>query len=303
MNLENFVQLNEQPQELILSNDVKLKFDFTPSLHETKRLLILINGFQRTRQDFRSFRKKLKELSPHTATISFDNRLSPGETEVSHSLPFSLADIAQDALLLSKIFQKKLNVNSWSVLGISMGGMVAQIISCLETDHFLKNIFLVSTTAGGPERIFPSHFNKNIHKEYSPYENLLHVQKSMKYYFGPKFLSRSQLFFETLCKTILNTQKNQHSFANPKEQFRESLNFDVRLFLNPLKTKLTSKKFILISGDCDDIIPVENLFLLEKIYSNSESIIYPDMGHLLLIENPEQFVSDVAKRLNDSTLF
>ena len=53
-------------------------------------------------------------------------------------------------------------------------------------------------------------------------------------------------------------------------------------------------KTIIITGDEDKIIPYENSVYLNSNINNSKLIVYKNVGHLILIEEPEIFVQDIA---------
>lgn len=294
--LEQSLKLEEGTQFFHIPGEVKLAFDFIPSTEKTQHILFLVNGFQRNRQDFRAFRRKLKNAAPSVATVSFDNRYSPGETETHSSSLLNMADIAQDLLLLVGTFLKKCEISSWSVLGISMGGMIAQIAALQAPLPQPEYAFFVSTTAGGPSRVFPPRVTKGTQLQYTPYENPDHVQRSMKRYFGQKFLASHPLAFQNMCQSIWKQRQNPSPHANPQEQFRESLSFDVEKYRE--STDISSIQFVLMSGDEDGVIPVENIEALKAVFSRSHVHIYPGVGHLLLLEIGDLFLQDVVSYLS-----
>lgn len=279
----------------------EIAFDYQCAVENPTHLLVLVNGYQRTRLDFRAFRKK---LSPHIATIALDNRYC-GETKIIEQVePFSVEVMAKDVYAIACFFMQKLNLKSFSLLGISMGGMVVQTLASLlpsfisaqqdaklDAKGILDNLFLVSTTCGGVGRTWPrpvddptklKYENKNI--------DLESTKKNMSRYFADKFLQNSPLLFEMMCKNILKNSISAGDDLGVSEQYRVSAHYDGASLLN----KISAKKTVVFSGDEDKIIPVGNAYYLHNNIQNSELIIYPQVGHLILIEEPEQFVKDVA---------
>jgi pimeloyl-ACP methyl ester carboxylesterase len=46
---------------------------------------------------------------------------------------------------------------------------------------------------------------------------------------------------------------------------------------------------LIVSGDADRVLPVENSYLLQQRIMNSRLHIFPGAGHLFFIEEPERF--------------
>jgi pimeloyl-ACP methyl ester carboxylesterase len=156
-------------------------------------------------------------------------------------------------------------------------------------------LYLVSTTCGGIGRTWfrpvedPSKLkyeNKNV--------DLDSIKKNMSRYFADRFLKNSSLLFEMMCKDMLKNSNKEEIDDRARRQFDVSVNFDKANLLN----KISAKKTIIFSGDEDKIIPMQNAVYLNQHIANSKLVLYPEVGHLILIEEPEQFVQDIALSFN-----
>jgi 3-oxoadipate enol-lactonase len=108
--------------------------------------LLLIQGLSATHLSWG--RPFLAELEQSFDCIAYDNRgmgLS-GEAEI----PFSVADLATDALGLLD----GLEVESAHVLGISLGGMIAQELALAQPER-IRTLTLGCTYCGGPDGKLP----------------------------------------------------------------------------------------------------------------------------------------------------
>jgi pimeloyl-ACP methyl ester carboxylesterase len=286
--LDHTLTLNNGTQYFDFAG-ARLAFDYQCINEVPTHLLVLVNGSQRTRLDFRAFRKKLGNLAPHVATLALDNRYC-GETIFNSDKTdeFSIDMMAKDALALASIYMKKLQLNCFSVLGISMGGMIAQTLASLPVAS-IDRLFLVSTTAGGVGRTWSKPVSDVTQLKYeNKNTDLESTKKNMSRYFAEKFLKNSPLLLEMMCKTMVKASSENTPAA--AEHYRVSSQFDGVFTLN----SLSAKKIVIISGNEDNIILVENSYYLHRRLVDSQLIIYPQVGHLILIEDSERFVQDIA---------
>lgn len=284
---------------------------------QARRLLLLVNGYQRTRADFRAFRKRLAVLAPHLVTVSLDNR-GCGETVLTDVInhPLTLDRLAQDAGALgaavaSVVTNPSAEANTgglapssakFAVLGISMGGMVAQILAA--RCQSVSACVLVSTTAGGHGRIWPDHIDPKEQRAYRQWPtDEAGMKRKMARYFGPRFLARSPLLVDMMVKNMLKAQRGEavlggeadSSSGHPngsRLQFEAAANFDGTGLLADINCPT-----LVVTGDKDFIIPQENADYLLSRLPQAILVRYAEAGHLVLVEEPERFVVDVANFL------
>lgn len=270
----------------------EIAFDFQPSVEPCKNLLVLVNGYQRTRLDFRAFRKKMEKLSPSTATLALDNRYC-GQTVVTSSETLTMDRMSRDVAALAAFFCKKLELNTFSLLGISMGGMIAQTLAAQNSQ--VDKLFLISTTAGGIGRTWPKEVKDPMTLEYkNQYLTLESTKKHMVRYFGARFLKNSSLLFEMMCKTLVKAkaEENVGNINGAEVQFYASATFNGVNSLSKIQAKTC-----IVSGDEDQIIPLENAHYLSNNIIGASLLVYNEVGHLILIEEPEKFANDISNFL------
>ena len=271
----------------------RLAFDFEPtsSSLQASQLLVLVNGFARPRSDFRAFRKRIHAQMPQLATLALDNR-GAGDTEGGLE-ELSVQRMALDAAYLAQVHSSQLQLSGYHILGISMGGMICQQWAC--EDSKVKSLALVSTTPGGDARVWPPGVDQETARK-KPFEAWPHDQetmhKRMVRYFGPKFRKLSPLLIEMMVRNMLKSQSESEAQSRARAQYDATLGFDGTQCV----TKIACPTLVLTGSD-DEIIPSGNADALCRLISQAKKVVFPEMGHLLLIEDPENFVAQVRSFL------
>jgi pimeloyl-ACP methyl ester carboxylesterase len=271
----------------------KIAFDCEPpqSGGPASGLLVLVNGFARPRADFRAFRKRIQAQMQNLATVSLDNR-GAGETEGGLD-NLTVQTMALDAAFVAHTLTAALGLNSYDILGVSMGGMIAQ--TCAAQDSRVRSLTLVSTTAGGESRVWPEGVNPDEarRKPFEPWPQDAEVMhRRMSRYFGPVFRKSSPLLIDIMVKNMLKSHSVESAQGRARAQYNATVGFDG----TPLASLICCPTLVL-TGNADEIIPPENSHNISKLIKNSKVHVFPEQGHLLLIEDPENFVAQVRSFL------
>jgi pimeloyl-ACP methyl ester carboxylesterase len=267
----------------------RLAFDFEAprdGLRATQ-LLVLVNGFARPRTDFRAFRKRIHAQMPHLATLALDNR-GAGETEGGIE-GLSVDRMARDVAFLAQAHAQALELKGYHALGISMGGMICQ--NWTSRDARVLSLVLVSTTAGGDARVWPDGIDavKVKNKPFEPWpQDVEAMQRRMSRYFGQKFRKSSPLLIEMMVKNMLKANTEPQAQGRSRAQYDATVGYDGVLSLS-----LISCPTLVLTGSEDEIIPPGNADALCRLIPQAKKVVFPEMGHLLLIEDPENFVAQV----------
>ena len=130
------------------------------------------------------------------------------------------------------------------------------------------------------------------------------MRKKMSRYFGPRFLEKSPLMVDMMVKNMLKARKqNEEGGSGAQEgespaergsrlQFDASSGFDGTALLPEILVPT-----LVATGTDDLIIPKENAYFLQSRLARATLKEYAEAGHLLLAEEPEAFVLDVASFL------
>ena len=226
---------------------------------------------------------QINDLSLDHQLVIFDNR-GVGKSD-KPDYPYTMDMYAEDV----KAVMNAVKIKKAHILGVSMGGMIAQWFA-LKYPSMVKSLILVSTHHGGPniipipketlEAMFgepPSHLKTE--KEIYAYK--------MRYAFSPGWPDKNKLSLEKLIELRLMNPQPIYAYMN---QAKATLTFNVEGRLKEIKTPT-----LIIHGGNDRVVPVENSYKLHEKIERSTLVIFRDAGHLVIIEKGEEFNNLVRK--------
>lgn len=218
--------------------------------------------------------RQLEDLSGQYQAIVFDNR-GVGKSDKPDT-PYSIEMMAGDAagLLVA------LGVRKAHVLGVSMGGLIAQALAIHHPD-LVRSLVLACTTHGGPGSVPvpPETAAAMLNKKGLPEKDAL--REAMKYAFAPDFLDAHP---EELEKIIA------WRMSEPTPQYAKQRQMEAVLGVNLVhKLKDIEVPVLILTGDGDRVIPMANSELLHKAIKGSSLEVFPGGGHLFFIEQAPAF--------------
>ncbi|MEO6920956.1 MAG: alpha/beta hydrolase [Collimonas sp.] len=210
--------------------------------------------------------------------ITFDNR---GIGESSGTPSNSMEQMADDAIT----FIKAMGFKQVDLLGLSMGGMIAQEI-VLKEPQLVRKMILAGTGPAGGEGIssvtgvtlydmLRGFFTRQDAKQF-----LFFTRTPGGIEAGKAFLARIKERSENRDKEITMT-----AFMAQLEALRAwgaKQSVDLSVVKHPV---------LVVNGDNDRMVPTPNSRDLARRLPNSELIIYPDAGHGALFQFHDDFVS------------
>ena len=195
---------------------------------------------------------------------------------------YSIQDMASDGVAVLD----HLNIESAHILGMSMGGMISQVLVAQHPER-VKSFTMISSTASTP----------------NPFN-------------GPKFKVTQQLLKRSAAKDDIEGRINQsiklfELIGTPGKdydtpQFRQKMRAYIKRggddggFLRQMAAIIGSKnrkellksinaQTLIIHGDIDPLIKVKNAYSAHKLIQSSRLVVVEDMGHLLDEESYAKF--------------
>ena len=247
-------------------SDAKLNFEVIGDL-SSQTPLCLLNGFTRPLTDFYSFSKTLQKHDiPH---ILLDHRGSGQSNEYETT---SLEIMANDCVALLDF----LKIETFHLLGISMGGIVSQKL-CEDHASRIQKLFLVST-ATKAAHVHKVHFSKDLD------DNIIKAET----YFSDRYLQGNKMLIKAIAKQVTAKVTEKHASMQSKA-------IDTFDFSNVVSSH--QNKIHFIHGKEDNIMPIRYLYDVISKTPGVTSQIFDECGHLLLVERPKEFYQYVVNEI------
>ena len=271
-------QLVNWPQHLI---EFLIENNFRPIVFDNRD-----TGLS-TRVDSDSFSDEKRSNTIIRSYIRYYLRL-PIESE------YTIDDMANDAIAVLD----ELNISQAHVLGISMGGMIAQIIASSHSDR-TKTFTLIASTSSTPSPLNgPTRKVRKLlmDRTKNPNSNIdQRVDRTRKIFseIGYQGIDLyTDEFYQDISSSIKRGGNDDTGFGR---QLTAILGSENRLD----KVKSIKVPTLIIHGQDDPLIKVKNAYKTNKLIKDSKLIVISDMRHL--IEPPvfDQFKLDLLKHLKN----
>ncbi len=213
------------------------------------------------------------KFSKNFKTIIFDNR-GAGRTD-KPDIEYSIKMFADDTVGL----MDALNIEKSHVLGMSMGGTIAQEL-VLNYPERVEKLVLGCTHCGGGRQIIPSpEVMENLAKipEVTPEE-------------GAKLMI-SLTFTEDFIKNNPDVIERYHQYIlkDPMPEFSlQRQLFAVMRFNAGRRLKKVNTPTLIVHGKKDVLVPVKNAEILAKLIPGSKTFLLDNAGHSYYYPNPER---------------
>lgn len=234
--------------------------------------LILIPGFA---SGAWTWFRQIEELSKDFQVITFDPR-GIGQSKNDSTETPSMKLFVEDVL---KVLDE-LKIERANVLGASFGGFVAQEFA-LAFPERVDKLILSCTTAGGINHVKPS---AEILQSFAP-DPTLTVSERIRKFIRPAFTKEFNVQHadevEQICRLReTNAVADEIYFA----QLQAALTFDTSARLSEIKNET-----LVVTGDKDDVVPMQNSENLAAKLPNAELQIIENGSHLIFVENAAEF--------------
>jgi pimeloyl-ACP methyl ester carboxylesterase len=233
-------------------------------------------------------RQFLYGLAQQHQVIVFNNRNVGGSyTRSNHYLTQDLANDADDLI-------HKLGLKKPTIIGISMGGMIAQQLAVLHP-HDIQSLVLINTAIAGKGSVPPSDTVKNQILN-MPKDKAGRYALAVNLFFPPEWRLRMSF-------SLANDRFLPAKFIGIDGSLDKALWTKQRmLVLNWTRDNDTAKKMrhlnvptLILNGQADQVIPPVNSDILAHVIPHAELVRWPHGGHAMIYQYP----LEMAAVIND----
>jgi len=227
----------------------------------------------------------IEELSKKFRLVIFDNR-GAGRTDISDK-KYTIKLFADDTARL----MDALGISRAHVLGISMGGMIAQEL-VLNYHEKVEKLVLCSTTCGGPKSVSPS---QEALEMLTAEKNMLSEEEVarmiMPFLLTSDFIANNPDLVEFRIRQILKVPISNEAYIR---QLNAIIKFDTYERLPQIKVPT-----LILHGKRDALMPPENASILAKAIPNTQLVYLENSAHELA-EDLEKAISILLNFLVES---
>jgi len=248
-----------------------------------------------TKEDSHGLATRLQKRGRIVVTV--DNRGSGDSDTPPNNL--NMCDMAHDSIALMKSLQ--LHDNHFDMFGASMGGYIAQCTALMDVEEtekktksscrpFLRKLILACTHHGGPKCHPPTAEYVALVNRCTPnYEDVdkwnQHMKELLSINFSNHFIEQCPKEFERLLEGAKDAERKSTLLRGRDGQMhaiQEYISVGVESGLKRIKIPT-----LIITGDCDRVVPPINSDLLHQTIKGSRKIVLNGVGHMFWEEMPE----------------
>lgn len=239
--------------------------------------LVMIMGLRR---NIEWWYRQIPTLSQHFQVVAFDNR-GAGRSD-KPEMDYSIQLFADDTAALMDV----LEIDRAHVLGISMGGYIAQELA-IHYPQKVADLVLGCTGTGGAKAVSMStermkKFTAN--KGLTPQQIL---QKDMDIYFSDEFIEKNPQTVAEFVEISMRYYQPAHAFLR---QFEACTQHDTVSRLDRILQPVW-----IMTGDDDPLVPPQNSMILKELLPDSQLSIFPKGRHGFFIEFADRFNQEVIQ--------
>ncbi|HTD57490.1 MAG TPA: alpha/beta hydrolase [Solirubrobacteraceae bacterium] len=233
--------------------------------------LLMIMGMSGTKHHWGD--RVLEELRRDFDTIAYDHRDAGDSTKTGQ--PFAIADLAGDAADL----MEALDLDSAHVMGISMGGMVAQELALAHPER-IRSLTLGCTYCGGEGSLLAGEdVMRRLAEGMASGNREQAIRTAWEVNVSPSFADDDDAYATFLERGL----RYAMPVAVIMEQMRAITAHDTSARLPGLNLPT-----LLVHGTLDQMLPVENGHMIAELIPNARLEILEGIGHMFFLELPER---------------
>jgi 3-oxoadipate enol-lactonase len=243
--------------------------------------IILLTGLGSKRQGWRN---QLPVFGKEYRTLAVDFRDVGDSDRVDQ--PYTVADLADDVGGVVRA----LNIPRVHVIGISLGGFVAQNVALRHPDH-VEKLILVSTSAGGATHVAPEASILALLTMRTGVGADERARSDYSRIMSPAYIGTHPEALDQVAEVALHRPFTPETY---QRQLVAAIGQDVAAQVGNIVAPT-----LVIHGDADPLVPPQNGDYLARTIPGARHVVYHGVGHIPILECEEAFNRDVLAFLNE----
>lgn len=243
--------------------------------------LLLINGLGSDRSEWLY---QTPVFSPHFRVVTFDNR-GAGESETPPG-PYTTEQMAGDAAALLD----HLGIDRADVLGVSLGGMIAQEVALRRPDR-VRRLVLACTAPGGEGALRPSPGVLQAFVRSPGADREEEIRRALPFLYTDGYRRSHPERVEAFVRRRLaaETSPEGHSCQLAAAQTHSAWE----------RLESIRAPTLVIAGEEDQVVPPENSRRIASRIPGAKLVLLPGAPHRFFAENAEAFNREVLSFLRE----
>ncbi|MGB8402465.1 MAG: alpha/beta hydrolase [Mycobacterium sp.] len=218
-------------------------------------------------------------IAAHHRVITFDGR---GVGATAGTTPDTIEAMARDAVA----FIRALGFDQVDLLGLSMGGFVAQVIA-LDEPALVRRIILAGTGPAGGEGI------ANVTRlTYLDTFRALATFKDPKEYLFFTRTANGKAQAKAFVKRLKERTTDRDKAISVRAFLKQLTAIHAWALASPADLSRIAQPVLIANGEDDRMVPTSNSYDLARRIPNSTLRIYPDAGHGGIFQFHDRFVTE-----------
>ena len=266
--------MDVKPPSFVTVDGRKMAYDEV-SPPNPKGTVLLLTGLASKRL---GWYKQIEVFGKEYCTIALDHR-DTGDSDLA-TAPYTTADQAEDAAAVLRA----LGISRAAVVGISMGGFIAQELA-LSYPDLVEKLVLVSTSAGGSGFMPPTPEvgARLVQPRTGDLGEL--ARASYTAIMAPGYAASHPIELDHIAEVARYRPQSNEAYMR---QLQAGWQRDATGRLSQLRIPV-----LVIHGELDPLIPFQNGRYLAEHIPGARLIEYPNTGHIPIIERADDFNRDV----------
>ena len=211
-------------------------------------------------------------LSGHYRVITFDNRGIARSSDPGG--PFTIPDMAEDTVRL----MNALGIEQAHVLGLSLGGMIAQEMAIRHPQR-IKGLILVVTLCGGQHQVVAEDAVREKLQRMIVEGSVDARIMALDVFFAPRTIRERPQVLQAYAEVSMKYPAGMEIL---QRQWEAASRHDTYDCLDRIKAPT-----LVLTGEEDVLIPPGNSEILAERIPGAELLVIPGGGHQIMIEQPQ----------------